>query len=147
MLYSLLMMDCSPIMIASLGWIVGFLSSVTGTYLLERRRAFRTFISECELLRAHISDDTRFPDFHTQCVDALKRHFFTAAGFLNQRQRKDAREAWAAYQSFDPADFPCYQMHHDVVNDPVTGEKTVTKAAAARRELDAIQRIFADIWP
>lgn len=140
-------MDCSPIVIASLGWIVGFLSSVTGTYLLERRRAFRTFISECEIVRAEISNDTSFPDYHSQSVNALKRHFFTAAGFLNQEQRKIARDAWERYQSFDPTVFPSHEWAHDILNDPNTGMTTENKPIASRRELDAIQRVFADIWP
>jgi hypothetical protein len=131
---------CISVGTAAIGWVVGFVSSVGGTYFLERRRAFRAVIGACHSVEARLMETSEFPHFHAWSLSILDVPFFAGIGFLNCEDQKDARNAWDSYQRFKSEtylsgdfldDFSAAKLHVDM-----------TQQDAMRIEIAKIRAIF-----
>jgi len=132
------------ILLTVVGWGVGFTSSVLGTTLLERRRAYRALVGELEALRSEFHNYARFDEIHARGVESLKPLVFTAIPFLKGQQQKDARTAWASFRDTKVDQFERFGLASAVAEG--MGDPMVTQQRAMDMCLDRLQSFFR-IWP
>ncbi len=138
-------MSSGAVAIAIGGWIIGFLSSVTGTHVLERRRAIRALISCAEAVRSEIRMGGDYSGIHAHSFDDLGRAYFIALPFLNQQKQGQAREKWHYYRTLQLAHISDPGLVPDIMNK--LGHPTQTKDRALTDALDALIDVFTDRWP
>ena len=133
-----------PFCTAFVGWVVGFFSTYYVTGLLERRRAYRSLVSEIEAIRSEFHDYARFEEIHTRSVDSLKPLIFNAIPFLNRKNQEDARALWASFRDAKIDQLEKFGMASRLAE--LLGDPVMTQHKAMDLYLDRIQCHF-QTWP
>jgi len=132
------------IALAMFGWGIGFVAGLISSTLLDRRRAYRSLLSEIESIRSEFHDSARFEELHRLSVESLKPLIFAAMPFLGHVQQKKAREAWAGYRDAQISHLPKEGFEARLAD--FHGEPLITQQKAMDSALDRIQSHFC-IWP
>jgi hypothetical protein len=137
------------LLVACLGWVVGFISSVASSYFTDRRKAVHALTSEIESIRSEFSDYARFKEIHADSIPRLKPLVFGAIPFLSRDKQDQARNTWTSYRDLDVKQFYEFGLVALVskVISKETGEVVITEQEAVDMMLSKLHDALSGIFP
>lgn len=142
----------SPIItliVAALGWTVGFVSSVVSSYFTDRRKAIHLLTGEIESIRSEFSNHAKFHEIHADSLIRLKPLVFAALPYLSREKQEEARNAWTSYRDLDVKKFYAYGLVSLVakVISKETGEVVITEQEAVDMMLSKLHDSLSGFLP